>query len=1317
MDTETSPGMSAAYTLTGRDGDTWIRLQAGEATPGLSGAPTLTGPDGVVGLISVTKHPDEPRGGWVSPADELRRLEPCPDGTTSADDIWATNGRDCWRHREAWAQAVIPGDNPLERPWTLEFDPNEDSPSAALLPEFRVVPLVGRADVLAELEDWCRQPASFSIRTIQNLGGTGKTRLAVELSAWLEQRGWTTGFLTRATATVPTRGPRLVVVDYASEHAPKARDEALQTLSASATPLGPVRVLLLDRKDSHAATLVASLKTGEASAALKQSFDRAQTMAGATVDLTHEDRTTLYAEAYTRFRGEAPDAMATPDLSKDGYERPLDVIVAAYDKAVVTQSDSTDPFERVLDHEMTHWRARSAGKSDMSEASLLHVMALVTLCGARSLDETTVLLDVAGAGERSLNEVDRLARGMYPGSWQWNPLRPDRLGEALISRWLEADPHRAAVALHRLVETGSLAQVSRLFAVGAKVTRGELAFVTLLATATRPLLRHLTLLSAPLEEDQVPINRGTAMGSAGTGELEAALGQLVLRVPDASVLGDSTSALANGVGVLLDRLALLLPEAGLPAARAAALLVRALCERALDVDPGNRGHQRDLSVSYERLADLARTEGDPDTARRFYTDSLTIRKVLADRELGNTSYQRDLSISYNKLADLALTEGDPRHRPPLLHRQPHHRPGPGSPGTREHQLPTRPVNQLQQAGRPRPHRRRPRHRPPLLHRQPHHRPGPGSPGTREHQLPTRPVNQLQQAGRPRPHRRRPRHRPPLLHRQPHHRPGPGRPGTREHQLPTRPVNQLRPSGRPRPHRRRPRHRPPLLHRQPHHPQGPGRPGTREHQLPTRPVNQLQQAGRPRPHRRRPRHRPPLLHRQPHHRPGPGSPGTREHQLPTRPVNQLQQAGRPRPHRRRPRHRPPLLHRQPHHRPGPGSPGTREHQLPTRPVNQLQQAGRPRPHRRRPRHRPPLLHRQPHHRPGPGRPGTREHQLPTRPVNQLRPSGRPRPHRRRPDTARRFYTDSLTIRKVLADRELGNTSYQRDLSISYDRLADLALTEGDPDTARRFYTDSLTIAQALADREPGNTSYQRDLSISYNKLADLARTEGDPDTARRFYTDSLTIAQALADREPGNTSYQRDLSISYDRLADLALTEGDPDTARRFYTDSLTIAQALAAREPGNTSYQRDLSISYNKLADLALTEGDPDTARRFYTDSLTIAQALADREPGNTSYQRDLSVSYERLADLALRENDPRAAVHVEQALRARLLLAAREPTREDLAVELGYALYLASFVGITFGEEGRTPREVAAHVLTPFEQAGRLGPRGRALLAWAREA
>ena len=129
-------------------------------------------------------------------------------------------------------------------------------------------------------------------------------------------------------------------------------------------------------------------------------------------------------------------------------------------------------------------------------------------------------------------------------------------------------------------------------------------------------------------------------------------------------------------------------------------------------------------------------------------------------------------------------------------------------------------------------------------------------------------------------------------------------------------------------------------------------------------------------------------------------------------------------------------------------------------------------------------------------------------------------------------------------------------------------------------------------EPGNTTYQRDLAVSYNKLGDLARASGQGERARELYQQSLDIVQGLAGAEPGNTTYQRGLAVSYNKLGDLAVVSGQGERAGELFQRSLDVVQGLAGAEPGNTTYQRDLAVSYNKLGDLARASGQGEPGPR-----------------------------------------------------------------------------------------------------------------------------
>ncbi|MGH3614291.1 MAG: TIR domain-containing protein [Pseudonocardia sp.] len=141
---------------------------------------------------------------------------------------------------------------------------------------------------------------------------------------------------------------------------------------------------------------------------------------------------------------------------------------------------------------------------------------------------------------------------------------------------------------------------------------------------------------------------------------------------------------------------------------------------------------------------------------------------------------------------------------------------------------------------------------------------------------------------------------------------------------------------------------------------------------------------------------------------------------------------------------------------------------------------------------------------------------------------------------------------------------------------------------------------LVAAEPDRADYQRDLSVSYNKLGDLMVALGRGDDALRFFQQSLDIRTGLTQREPDRADYQRDLSVSYERLGDLKEAAGDLGDAIRLYELSLPLAAQLAENQPDRPSLQRDLQITYTRLAALLATAGRASEA----AESQQLAAAL-----------------------------------------------------------------------------------------------------------------
>ena len=77
--------------------------------------------------------------------------------------------------------------------------------------------------------------------------------------------------------------------------------------------------------------------------------------------------------------------------------------------------------------------------------------------------------------------------------------------------------------------------------------------------------------------------------------------------------------------------------------------------------------------------------------------------------------------------------------------------------------------------------------------------------------------------------------------------------------------------------------------------------------------------------------------------------------------------------------------------------------------------------------------------------------------------------------------------------------------------------------RDLYEQALAIAQRLAEAEPGNTTYARDLSVSFDRLADLAREAGQEDQAQIWVTTTLDIRRKLVRDEPRRLDLAEELA--------------------------------------------------------------------------------------------------------------------------------------------------------------------------------------------------
>ena len=186
------------------------------------------------------------------------------------------------------------------------------------------------------------------------------------------------------------------------------------------------------------------------------------------------------------------------------------------------------------------------------------------------------------------------------------------------------------------------------------------------------------------------------------------------------------------------------------------------------------------------------------------------------------------------------------------------------------------------------------------------------------------------------------------------------------------------------------------------------------------------------------------------------------------------------------------------------------------------------------------------------------------------------------------------------------------------MGDIQGERGDLGAALTTYREAQSAADRLAKSDPGNAGWQRDLSVSYEKVGDVQVAQGNLGAALTSFQASLTIRERLAKSDPGNAGWQRDLSVSYNKVGDVQVAQGNLGAALTSYQASLTIRERLAKSDPGNAGWQRDLSVSYAKLAWTYLKAEQSAKAREALLAGRNIIAQLLAQFSEQAQWKQDL---------------------------------------------------------------------------------------------------
>jgi predicted Zn-dependent protease len=105
-------------------------------------------------------------------------------------------------------------------------------------------------------------------------------------------------------------------------------------------------------------------------------------------------------------------------------------------------------------------------------------------------------------------------------------------------------------------------------------------------------------------------------------------------------------------------------------------------------------------------------------------------------------------------------------------------------------------------------------------------------------------------------------------------------------------------------------------------------------------------------------------------------------------------------------------------------------------------------------------------------------------------------------------------------------------------------QGDLKAALKSYSDGLAIRERLAKADPNNAGWQRDLAVSYAKLASAYRKSNETTKAHDALAEGRTILGKLVEQHSDQVQWKQDLAWFDAQIAELGKTSSKKKPARR-----------------------------------------------------------------------------------------------------------------------------------------------------------------------------
>ena len=231
------------------------------------------------------------------------------------------------------------------------------------------------------------------------------------------------------------------------------------------------------------------------------------------------------------------------------------------------------------------------------------------------------------------------------------------------------------------------------------------------------------------------------------------------------------------------------------------------------------------------------------------------------------------------------------------------------------------------------------------------------------------------------------------------------------------------------------------------------------------------------------------------------------------------------------------------------------------------------------------------------------------------------------------------------------------------------SQGDLSGALEMFQKTLAIAERLAAQDPLNAGWQRNLSVSYNRIGGVLESQGDLSGALEMFQKDLAIAERLAAQDPLNADCKAELANSLYSTALIYEQIGLFVDAASLWQSELEIRAGMAALSADPSEADGEIASCHNQIGSALEAMGDFKGAHEAFSQYLRLSENVLERDLGNSTRQRNVAVGQASMArtEIELGNLEQAKILYVKAAHTFQALRHA-----EDQGTEVDWAAVLA---------------------------------------------